>query len=65
MRFFMPRVPHKAKKQVRTDITSWLVPVNPKYYDIEKAFTESDEILWKQSNSVIVGDTIYLYLAVP
>lgn len=55
----------KSKKSVRYDVTSWLVPVNPKYYDIEKAFAESNAILWKQSNSVIVGDTIYLYLAAP
>lgn len=55
----------KSKKAVRYEPTSWLVPVNPKYYDIKKAFAESDVILWKQSNSVIVGDTIYLYLAAP
>lgn len=55
----------KSKKSVRYDPTSWLVPVNPKYYDIQKAFTESDTILWKQSNSVIAGDIIYLYLAAP
>lgn len=53
------------KKQERSEPTSWLVPVNPKYYDIEKAFAESDTILWKQSNSIIVGDTIYLYIAAP
>lgn len=52
-------------KDARIDPTSWLVPVNPKYYDIQKAFAENDTILWKQSNSVIVGDTIYLYLAAP
>ena len=45
--------------------TSWLVPANPKYYDIEKAFEQSDTILWKQSNSVTPGDTVYLYIAAP
>lgn len=55
----------KSKKAIRYEPTSWLVSVNPKYYDIEKAFEENDIILWKQSNSVIVGDTIYLYIAVP
>ncbi len=55
----------KPKKAVRYEPTSWLVPVNPKYFDIEKAFAESDVILWKQSSSMIVGDTIYLYLAAP
>lgn len=55
----------KSKKSARYEPTSWLVPANPKYYDIQKAFADSDTILWKQSNSVIVGDTIYLYLAAP
>jgi len=55
----------KTKKTIRTEPTSWLVPANPKYYDIEKDFEKSDTILWKQSNSVIVGDIIYLYMASP
>ena len=54
-----------AQKKKRFEPTSWLVPANPQYYDIEKAFAESDTILWKQSNSVAVGDTIYLYIAAP
>ncbi len=55
----------KSKKAMRYEPTSWLVPANPKYYDFTKAFEESDVILWKQSNSVIVGDTVYLYVAAP
>ena len=55
----------KSKKAIRYEPTSWLVPVNPKYFDIEKAFSENDIILWKQSNSVIVGDTVYLYITAP
>ncbi len=55
----------KTRKQIRTEPTSWLVPANPKYYDVEKAFAENDVIIWKQSSSVIVGDTIYLYMAAP
>lgn len=57
----------KKNKPTRKTQKSWLVPVNPKYYDIEKAFAESDDgtTLWKQSSSVMVGDTVYLYLAAP
>lgn len=67
---YFPRRPKAAikgnkKKRIRTETTSWLVPVNPKYFDIEKAFAESNTIEWKQSSSVIVGDIIYLYLAAP
>ena len=43
----------------------WIVPANPKYFDLEKAFTESETILWKQSSNIIVGDIIYLYIAAP
>ena len=55
----------KAKRASRGGVTEWLVPANPKYYDVEKAFTESDTILWKQSNSIAVGDIVYLYMASP
>nr|WP_314464406.1 MmcQ/YjbR family DNA-binding protein [uncultured Clostridium sp.] len=45
----------------------WIIPVNPKYFDIEAAFTksENDTIIWKQSNHITVGDIIYLYVAAP
>ncbi|MDO4633992.1 MAG: MmcQ/YjbR family DNA-binding protein [Eubacteriales bacterium] len=44
----------------------WIVPANLKYYDIEKAIADGDgEFLWKQSNSIHVGDTVYLYVAAP
>ena len=55
----------KSKKTLRYEPTSWLIPANPKYYDIQKAFADSDTILWKQSSSIIVGDTLYLYVAAP
>lgn len=55
----------RKQKQTRCLPTSLLVPANPKYYDIEKAFEASDVILWKQTGSAIVGDTVYLYIAAP
>ncbi len=47
--------------------TNWLVPANPKYYDIEAVINENPEhtFLWKQSNHIAVGDTVYLYIAAP
>ncbi len=45
---------------------NWIVPANPKYYDIEKAITEGNgEFIWKQSNSILAGDIVYLYVAAP
>ena len=41
----------------------WLIPANPKYYDIVNAFKSEDEIIWKQSSDIHVKDIIYLYVA--
>ena len=54
-----------ARRISLRDPETWIVPVNPKYYDIEKAFSGSDEILWKQSNTILAGDTVYLYITAP
>ena len=43
----------------------WIVPANPKYYDIVNAFNETDTIIWKQSSNIHVGDIVYLYVAEP
>lgn len=43
----------------------WLVPANPKYYDIEAAFAAADEIDWKQGAGIKMGDTVYIYMAAP
>lgn len=47
--------------------TEWIVPANPKFYDIEAAISESNDgcFNWKQSNNICIGDKIYLYVAAP
>ena len=52
----------KSKPLINQD---WIIPANPKYFDLEKAFAESDTIFWKQSSNMMVGDTVYLYVAAP
>ncbi|MBQ6560488.1 MAG: MmcQ/YjbR family DNA-binding protein [Erysipelotrichaceae bacterium] len=44
---------------------AWLVPANPKYYDVVGEFDRNDEILWKQSSDIHVGDIVYLYVGAP
>ncbi len=44
---------------------NWLIPANPKYYDVINIFKDSDIAIWKQSNKVLPGDTVYLYVAEP
>lgn len=43
----------------------WIIPANPKFYDVQSAFEAADEIDWKQGAGIKTGDTVYLYVAVP
>lgn len=43
----------------------WIVPANPKYYDIEAAFSRAGEIEWKQGKGIKKGDTVFMYVAAP
>lgn len=55
----------QASRHLLTKPRAWLVPANPKYYDIMHAFVDSDTITWKQSTKVRVGDTAYMYVSAP
>lgn len=53
-------------KRPKTDTpVEWLIPANPKYFDVIDAFNKNDEIIWKQSSDVKIGDTAYLYVGAP
>lgn len=54
----------KKKKKIRPP-KDWLIPANPKFYDILHAFDGADEIDWKQGSGVKKGDTVFLYVAAP
>ena len=43
----------------------WIIPANPKYYDVINCFNDTDEIIWKQSSNIHVNDIVYLYVADP
>ena len=55
----------REKKEKLRPPKEWLVPANPKYYDIVGAFAVADEINWKQGAGIRKGDTVYLYVAAP
>lgn len=55
----------KTKKEKHRPPKEWLVPANPKYYDIEHAFDETDVIDWKQGSGIKAGDTVFMYVAAP
>jgi len=43
----------------------WVVPANPKYYDVVNCFNNTNHVIWKQSSSIKVGDIVYLYVGAP
>ena len=55
----------KEKKQELRPPKEWLIPANPKYYDVEQAFENANEIDWKQGAGIKKGDTVYMYVAAP
>ncbi len=55
----------KEEKHRTRPPKEWLVPANPKYYDVEQAFSRSVEINWKQGTGIKKGDTVFLYVAAP
>ena len=52
-------------KQAARPPKEWLIPSNPKYFDIVHAFDDKDEINWKQGAGIKKGDTVYLYVGAP
>ena len=47
-------------------MSSWLLPCNPKYYDIEGVYTNLKSVDWKQSvTKVEIGDIAYIYVSAP
>ncbi len=49
----------------KNSTNEWIVPANPKYFDIEKALKENNTIIWKQSTDIKINDIVYLYVAEP
>lgn len=47
-------------------MTSWIIPCNPKNYDVIGVFQSLDQIDWKQSaKSIETGDIVYIYVSRP
>ena len=44
---------------------NWLIPANPKYYDVINCFNKTDILTWKQSKSIKVNDIVYIYVGSP
>lgn len=55
----------KQKKQKARPPKEWIIPSNPKYYDIVHAFDDTDMIDWKQGAGIRKGDTVFMYVGAP
>ncbi len=55
----------KRTRQKFREPKEWIVPANPKYYDVEHMFDREDRARWKQGAGIRKGDTVFLYVAAP
>ena len=52
--------------RISSGTKAWLIPSNPRYYDVVSAFEAEEVIAWKQGNDNIkTGDLVYLYVGQP
>ena len=61
---FMATASSKKKEKVRPP-KEWIIPSNPKYYDIIHAFDDREIIDWKQGAGIKKGDTVFMYVGAP
>jgi predicted DNA-binding protein (MmcQ/YjbR family) len=61
---FLATASAKKKEKIRPP-KEWLIPSNPKYYDIIHAFDDTDVIDWKQGAGIKKGDTVFMYVGAP
>ena len=61
---FLATASAKKKENIRPP-KEWIIPANPKYFDIVHAFDHTDTINWKQGAGIKKGDTVFMYVAAP
>lgn len=61
---FLATASAKKKERIRPP-KEWLIPSNPKYYDIIHAFDDTEVIDWKQGAGIKKGDTVFMYVGAP
>lgn len=62
---YQATAPAAKKQPAPRPAKEWLVPANPKYYDIEHAFDDAETVNWKQGAGIRKGDTVYMYVGAP
>ena len=49
----------------RNEIKKWMIPANPKYFDIEGCLNKYGCVYWRQHFNFQSGDIIYIYVSSP
>ena len=67
MSYQLTSTPKKSGSAGHFRISRWIVPANPRWFDLEEILRPDDAgtFLFKQSSSIEIGDTVYLYVAAP
>ena len=63
-RSYIATASSKTRQKIRPP-KEWVIPSNPKYYDIVSAFSQEKEISWKQGKGIKKGDTVFIYVGQP
>lgn len=45
--------------------TEWIIPANPKYFDVISYLNANDTVTWHQANNIHIGDIVYIYVGAP
>lgn len=59
------RKTHSSKTPARKDIKKWMIPANPKYFNLEGCFQKYGSVYWRQHYNFQTGDIVYIYVANP
>ena len=55
----------KQSYSYTVETKDWVIPANPKYWDIIHCFDNTDTIEWKQIDNIGVKDYVYIYVGSP
>lgn len=56
---------HSSKTPHRNEIKKWMIPANPKYFDLKGCLEKLGYVYWRQHFNFQTGDIIYIYVSSP
>ena len=60
--------PHKSvstKTPPRDEVMKWIIPANPKYFDLAGCLKQHGYVYWRQHFNFQTGDIVYIYVSTP